>query len=87
MNNKSKWEIRTEYADNTGRYYWQSKIAVPVLDNPYGINLWWIGFFPDEKKLWFWNDSKNEESVTLFCDSWDDANVIHRMIENKKKHD
>lgn len=82
IKNKLKWTPQKEYFDNTGRTYYQMTIGVKSKDNMWGVELWIICYFPEEKKLWFWNETKKEESIRFFCDSWDDANYMAKMIDN-----
>lgn len=83
---KTKWATCTEYADGTGRLYYECVCPQPDDDGNLD-KLYNLCYFPSEKRLWFW-DKIMSDSVTIrmTANSWEDAEKVKSLLTRMKSH-
>jgi len=83
----TKWRAEKENRDGTGFTYYQCQCPQvrntgPLLDHLYGLC-----YAPSLNRIWFWDEKdEDSESIKLTCDSWDEAEMLKKMLTTGKSH-
>jgi hypothetical protein len=86
MQMQTKWEEQIENVDGSGFKCYLCQCPQISDKAVYPDNLFTLCYAPTENKLWFFDANESSETIRMACCSWDDAELIKRMLTKGKSH-
>ena len=83
----TKWRTESEYADGTGRPYYQCQCPQIPEGKVRPEFLYGLCYMPSTNSLWFWDEMAHGSTTTrMTCVSWEQAELVKGMLTKGKSH-